>query len=154
MNRAERETVEREVRRLVDGSPFEIYDLRIGQDRSLHVLIERRDGRLSVGDAARFNQFLRRELVAVGIDVDSWSIEVESPGALRPLKSPRHFQKSVGQHIRLVRKDPGVRPQVVTGTLRDVTESGCQVEPDGGAPPIDVPFSDIADARLDPKLPF
>jgi ribosome maturation factor RimP len=154
MNRAEREAVEREVRRLVDSSPFELFELRIGQDRSLHVYLDRRDGRLSVGDAARFNHEIRRELAAAGMNVDAWSIEVESPGAFRPLRNPRHFEKSRGQRIRIVRRDPAANPRVVSGTLRDSDEQACRLEPDGGGPQLEIRFDDVAEARLDPKLPF
>jgi ribosome maturation factor RimP len=154
MRPAERDAVEREVRRLIDTSPFEIWDLRIGQDRSLHLYLDRRDGSLSVGEAARFNHFLRRGLTEVGIDVDAWSIEIESPGALRKLRTPRHFERSRGHRIRISRRDPTSTPRVLIGILRDVDASGCRVEPDGGGPAIDVSFDDVSEARLDPRLPF
>jgi ribosome maturation factor RimP len=149
---AERQAVEREVRRLVDASPFEVFELRIGQDRSLHLLLDRRDGRLSVDDAARFNHVLRRELDAAGIDVDTWSIEVESPGARRPLRERRHFEKSLGERVRIVRRDqPG---RVATGILRAAGEAGIVIEPDGGGPKLEIGWDDVAEARLDPRLPF
>jgi ribosome maturation factor RimP len=154
MRPAEREGVEREVRRLIDASPFEIFDLRIGQDRSLHLYLDRREGRLTVDDAARFNHHLRRELAAAGVDVDTWSIEVESPGAFRPLRTPRHFEKSRGQRVRIVRRDPAANPRVVTGILREVGGSGVRIEARADSPPIEIRFDDVADARLDPELPF
>jgi ribosome maturation factor RimP len=154
MKPSERQAAEREVRRLVDASPFEIYELRIGQDRSIHLFLDRREGRLSVDDAARFNHFLRRELATAGFDVDAWSIEVESPGALRPLRTPRHFEKNRGQRVRIVRKDPAAASRVVLGILREIGETGVHVEPDGGGALVEIGFDDVAEARLDPKLPF
>jgi ribosome maturation factor RimP len=153
MKQAERDAVEREVRRLVDLSPFEIFELRIGQDRSLHVFLDRREGRLSVDDCARFNHFLRRELPGRGIDVDAWSIEVESPGARRPLRNPRHFARAAGQRVRIVRRDAAANPRVVTGILSSSDDAGCRIEQEGGGT-IDIRYGDVAEARLDPKLPF
>jgi ribosome maturation factor RimP len=155
MNRAEKDGVAREVHRLVDASEFELYDLRVGQDRSLHALIDRRDGvPISVGDVARFNHYLRRELSAAGIDVDLWSIEVESPGVRRPLRARRHYEKSLGQRIRVVRRDPAANPRVVIGILRTAGDLGFTMEPAGGAAPVEIRFEDVSDARLDPELPF
>lgn len=154
MNRAERDAVEREVRRLIETSPFELYDLRIGQDRSVHIHLDRKEGRLSVDDAARFNHFLRRELAIAGTDVDSWSIEIESPGAQRTLRTPRHYARHLGERVRVVRRDPAANPRVVTGILRASDEGACRIEPEGGGPPLDLSFGDVAEARLDPKLPF
>jgi ribosome maturation factor RimP len=155
VNKAERDRIEGEVRRLADGSPLELYDLRIGQDRSVHALVDRRDGtRLSVDDAARFNHLLRRELALVGVDVDAWSIEVESPGVTRPLKVPRHYERSLGQRVRIVRRDPMADPRVVIGILREAGAVGCRVEAEGGGAIVEIAYSDVSDARLDPKLPF
>jgi ribosome maturation factor RimP len=156
VNKAERDRIEAEVRRLAEGSPYELWELRIGMDRSIHALIDRRDGtRLSVDDAARFNHFLRRELAVAGVDVDVWSIEIESPGVTRSLRVPRHFEKGLGERVRIVRRDPDADPRVITGILRDAGPSGCRVEPEGGGGAIvELAYSDISDARLDPKLPF
>jgi ribosome maturation factor RimP len=155
MRPAERDAIAREVQRLADASPFEIYEMRIGQDRSLHVFLDRRDaGRLAVADAARFNHLLRRELSAAGVDVDAWSIEVESPGVHRPLRAPRHYARAVGERIRVVRRDPAAAGRVFTGVLRDVGDVGFRLEPEGGGPPLEIRFDDVSDARLDPKLPF
>ena len=156
VNKAERDRIEAEVRRLADGSPCELWELRIGMDRSIHALINRRDGnRLSVDDAARFNHLLRRELAVAGVDVDAWSIEVESPGVTRSLRVPRHFEKSLGQRVRIVRRDPDADPRVVIGLLRDAGPSGCRVEAEGrGDAILELAYPDISDARLDPRLPF
>ena len=77
---------------------------------------------------------------------------MESPGALRPLRSRRHFEKSLGQRVRIVRRSTAAG-RVVAGVLREVGASGFRLELDGGAT-VDVPFDDVAEARLDPKLPF
>jgi ribosome maturation factor RimP len=153
MRPAERDAVEREVRRIVDASPFEIFEIRIGQDRSVHLLLDRKEGRLSVDDAARFNHQLRNELAAVPIDVDKWSIVIESPGAFRPLRTPRHYERCVGERIRVVRRGT-LDTQVVIGTLRSATASEIVVAPDGAAAPLTIRFDEIANARLDPRLPF
>jgi ribosome maturation factor RimP len=145
----------REVQRLADASSFEIWELRIGQDRSVHVYLDRRDAvRLSVDDAARFNHYLRRELSAGGVDVDTWSIVVESPGVQRALRTPRHYARSIGQRLRIVRRDPAAPGRVMVGLLRDAGETGFRFEPEGGEAPLEIRFEDVADARLDPKLPF
>jgi ribosome maturation factor RimP len=155
MKPAERDTMAREVQRLADASPFELWELRIGMDRSVHVILDRRDGRrLAVDEAARFNHHLRRELSAAGFDVDSWSIEIESPGVTRPLRNARHFAKSVGERIRVVRRDPAAPQRVVTGMLRDVGENGFRMDPEGGSTPLEIRFDDVSEARRDPKLPF
>ena len=73
----------------------------------------------------------------------------------RSLRVPRHFEKSLGQRVRIVRRDPDADPRVVIGILRDAGPAGCRIEPEGGGDAIlELAYPDISDARLDPKLPF
>ena len=153
MNNREKEMVREHVERVVADSRYELFDLRIGQDRSLHVVIDKSAGRVSVDEIARFNLYLRNQLTTAGIAVDDWSVNVESPGAFRPLREPKHYIRFVGERIRIVRRDPGARDRVVVGELERADGSGFRMKPERGEP-LDLTYTDVSDARLDPKLPF
>ncbi len=153
MNNREKEMVKQEVERVVAESRYELFDLRIGQDRSLHVVIDKNSGRVSVDEIARFNLYLRNKLTDAGIAVDDWSVDVESPGALRPLRTPAHFIRFVGERIRIVRRDPTAKDRVVVGMLERADTSGFRLKLERGDV-FDLTYADVSDARLDPKLPF
>ncbi len=153
MNKQERDNLAREIQRLVEESTFELFDLRIGQDRSVHVVIDRPVGRVSVDEIARFNRFLRYSLQESNVDVDLFSIEVESPGAMRPLREPRHYARFHGERARVVRRGENVEPRVVTGLIESSDENGVRIHADDGTD-YAIAYRDISEARLDPKLPF
>lgn len=63
-----------------------------------------------------------------------YTLEVTSPGVERPLRTPRHFERAVGEKVsvRLVAGGPGERR--VIGTLRAADEDGFELVPDEGEP--------------------
>ena len=60
-----------------------------------------------------------------------YTLEVTSPGVERPLRTPRHFQRAVGETVtvRLLAGGPGERR--VTGRLLAADEDGFELAPDG-----------------------
>ncbi len=153
MDKNERDRVKREIERIVGDSQFELFDLKVGQDRSIHLMVDRRMGKISVADIARFNVFVRNELLRAGIAMDDWSLDLESPGAFRPLRKPADFARFAGERARIVRRDPKAKDRVVVGVIDSTDVTGIRLKPEKGDP-FTIPFTDVADARLDPQLPF
>ena len=98
------------------------------------------------------------ELASRILDVEdpilqSYSLEVSSPGLFRPLRERRHFEQSIGKLAR-VTLAPEVLPERKDRTLRGeiaaVEEQSVRMTVDGET--VLVPLEGIRSARLDPDL--
>lgn len=73
--------------------------------------------------------------------LDTYSVEVSSPGFERPLRTRAHFERVVGRTVRLKTTAGRSRGSVVSAGERAV-----QVQ--HGAGPIDIPYDEIVRANL------
>jgi len=94
-----------DVRRLIEpwlaAERLELDDLELkgsGRGRTLRVVIDA-DGPLDLDRIAEVSGGIGRLLDAETDLSDPYQLEVTSPGLERPLKTPRHFQKSVGREV-------------------------------------------------------
>jgi len=154
MNAETRNAALRETRALVLASGFETLKLALGSDGLLRLVLDHPTRRVTVEDTARMNVRLRKALLARGVPTDDFRIEVESPGAARPLTEPKHYARFVGERVRVVRRGGGeTAGRVVTGALEAADAQAIRVRPESGEPAT-IPYAEIAEARLDPILPF
>jgi ribosome maturation factor RimP len=73
--------------------------------------------------------------------LDSYSVEVSSPGFERPLRTRAHFARVVGRAVRVKTETARTR-----GTVVAAGERGAQIE--NGSGPVDIPYDDIVRANL------
>ncbi|MEM7679233.1 MAG: ribosome maturation factor RimP [Myxococcota bacterium] len=81
-----------------------------------------------------------------------YHLEVSSPGLFRPLTKPAHFERVVGQRIKIKTYAKIENRRVFTGTLTQFAEGHLAIEVDGQ--PFSLALSDIAKANLEPELSF
>jgi ribosome maturation factor RimP len=129
---------------------YELVDLEYSPGRTralLRIFIDRAQG-VGLDDCERVS----REFSAL-LDVEDpvptgYTLEVSSPGLDRVLRTPAHFQRFVGQRVRLelLRARDGRRRY--TGRLEALTAEGIELNVDGAM--VSVPFAEIGSARLAP----
>jgi ribosome maturation factor RimP len=80
--------------------------------------------------------------------LESWSLEVTSPGPERPLTKPEHFRRFIGHRVRVrTREEIGGR-RSFTGRLSDASEAEVSVEaPDGT---VTIPLAAVRRSNLLP----
>lgn len=101
-----------------------------GAGRTLRVVVDS-EGPLDLDRIAEVSGGLGRLLDAETDIADPYRLEVTSPGLERALKTPRHFQKSVGRDVSVkIRRDD--RTLTAKGVLRSATDSGAVVASDEG----------------------
>jgi ribosome maturation factor RimP len=142
-----------DVRTIVAESGFESLRLTVGQDRTLRLVLDHPARRVTVEDTTRMNLRLRKALAARGHPMDEFTVEIESPGADRALTEPRHYARFRGERVRVVRRGEGLKQRVLVGVITAASERGFTLKPEDG-PALDLVFADVAEARLDPALPF
>ncbi len=78
-------------------------------------------------------------------------LEVSSPGIERPLRTARHFEDAIGEHVRI--REQGRHRASVVEVLAVDEGSGVTVRPEGGDERV-VQFGDIVRCKLVVEDPF
>jgi len=78
--------------------------------------------------------------------LDTYSIEVSSPGSERPLRTPAHFRQAVGRTVRLKTPEDRLRGQVVAVDERAVQIQAGEVQE--GSDIVAIPYERIVRANL------
>jgi ribosome maturation factor RimP len=96
---------------------------------SVIVRIDRLDEQpVQVSDLERASRVVGLEFDRLDPIQGAYRLEIESPGAKRPLLRQRHFERMIGLKVKV--KVPGVGGMV--GRIKDVTPETVTLEVDGG----------------------
>jgi ribosome maturation factor RimP len=122
-------------------------DLYLGRRGLLRLYIDRAGG-VTVDDCQRVS-----EQIGALLDVEdplpgSYTLEVSSPGFDRRLRTRAHFERFVGERVRVEMKDALEGRRNFTGRLQSVENDDAVLEVDGEV--WRLPLNDIAVARLVP----
>ncbi len=122
-------------------------DLYLGRRGVLRLYIDRPGG-VTVDDCQRVS-----EQVGALLDVEdplpgSYTLEVSSPGFDRRLRTQAHFERFVGERVRIELKDAREGRRNFTGRLTGFENASAVLEVDGEV--WQLPLNDIAVARLVP----
>jgi ribosome maturation factor RimP len=80
--------------------------------------------------------------------LESWSLEVSSPGADRPLTKPEHFRRFMGRRVQVRTREAIEGQRSFTGTLTAADER--RVRLDAPAGEVEIPLSRIRRSKLVP----
>jgi ribosome maturation factor RimP len=117
---------------------YELVDLEYAPGRAhgqLRIFIDRPQG-VGLDDCERAS----REISAL--------LEVSSPGLDRVLRTPAHFQRFVGERVRVELRNPRAGRRRYTGRLTALRDEGIELDVDGAM--VAVSFTEIGRARLAP----
>lgn len=105
---------------------YALYDLEfIKKSNILSVLIERTDGEnINIDDCVKVSEILNQFLDSHEFYDEAYTLDVSSPGIMRPLKTKNHYQQQIGNEIEinLYQKDPKLNTKKVIGILEEVDE--------------------------------
>jgi len=80
--------------------------------------------------------------------LETWSLEVSSPGADRPLTKLEHFHRFMGRRVRVRTREAIEGQRTFTGTLTAADEGGVRIQAGGGE--VEIPHSRIRRSNLVP----
>jgi ribosome maturation factor RimP len=84
--------------------------------------------------------------------LESWSLEVSSPGADRPLTKPEHYRRFLGRRVKVRTEDAIAGRRNFTGTLTEADDEGVSLDADGD--PVRIPLAGIRRSNLIPEFEF
>ena len=80
--------------------------------------------------------------------LESWSLEVSSPGPDRPLTKPEHFRRFLGRRVRVRTREEVAGHKSFTGRLTGADEESVSV--DSGDGPVSIPLASVRRSNLLP----
>jgi ribosome maturation factor RimP len=110
---------------------------------TLRLYIDHPEG-VDLGDCERVTSHLRDLL-------ESYSLEVSSPGLDRPLTKPDHFRRFLGHRVKVRTADAIEGRHNFTGTLTAADERSVCVDPGSGA--VEIPLDRVRRSNLVPEPP-
>jgi ribosome maturation factor RimP len=132
------EQIESSLRDLDPG--IELIALEQPAAESLRLYIDHPDG-VDLALCERVTNHLRDLL-------ESWALEVSSPGAERPLTKPEHFRRFRGRRVRVRTREAIEGQRSFTGTLTDADDRRVLISADAGD--IEIPLARIRRSNLVP----
>ena len=145
------------VRPVVEAAGLELWEVSFGREggrRILRVMVDRaeraggdeKDGRVDLDTIAATSLRLSRRLDLEGFEQDRpYELEVSSPGLERALREPRHFERSVGQQVKVKTVEPVDGRRVHEGALVSADAEAIVIASEGGE--LRVPYDGVASAR-------
>lgn len=125
--------------RLRDQEPeVELLALERPASERLLLVIDRPGG-VNIALCERVTDLLRDLL-------ESYSLEVSSPGPERPLTKPEHFRRFLGRRVRVRTREEVAGHKSFTGRLTDADDQSVSV--DSGDGPIAIPFAAVRRSNL------
>ena len=118
----------------------EILYRRSGQRSVLTFLVDKKGG-ITLEECAEvnrrlgayFDQLAEIGPLEAGFLQGSYFLEVNSPGLDRPLKTPKDFQRVLGETLRVQTRDERGTVHTLIGRLTGLTELGIEIENGPGA---------------------
>jgi ribosome maturation factor RimP len=136
----------------IEAMGFEVVRVMItgGQRPTLQIMADRSDGTMiSVDDCAEISRTVSAVLDVEDPITGEYTLEVSSPGIDRPLTRLKDFERWAGFDARVDMAVPIDGRKRFSGRIKGVADGGrVQVELDGNAGAVDLPFDGISRAKL------
>ena len=114
---------------IIEELDLELVDLVYGGGR-LKVTIDQPDG-LGTEVLTKATRMISHEMDLQDPISGTYTLEVSSPGLERPLRTPAHYARSLGEHVAIKLKPNDENLRRVKGTLTAATDAEITVDQDG-----------------------
>ena len=111
---------------VVEAESADLYDVE-HNGGVLRVLVDV-EGGIGIDDLKRISRAVSRRLDETDPMPGRYTLEVSSPGLERPLRSPEHFRRAVGESIKVKTMPTPQGSRRIEGTLLGADDGGFDVE--------------------------
>jgi len=142
-------TLECAIGECLSARGFELVELKYhceGYGNVLRILADRPDGGITIDELAQINSAVGAMLDEKCLLTDTYSLEVNSPGLDRPLKTANDFTRNMGKRIKVFLSVSINGKIELDGIVREAADEAIILETDAG--PVRIPISSINKAKL------
>jgi len=144
--------VEEMVNPILEDLSLELVDIEYvkeGPNYFLRVFIDKDNG-VDIDECAAVSEKLSEKLDEVDPIPENYFLEVSSPGAERPLKKEKDFQKAIGKNVHIKTYEPIDNEKTFEGILTgfDGNVVTVEVKIKTRKKTIEIPYEKVAKARL------
>ncbi|MEO0974463.1 MAG: ribosome maturation factor RimP [Pseudomonadota bacterium] len=135
----------------VESLGFELLDVeytQVGARNTLRIYIDRADG-ITVDDCGVVSRHVSATLDVEDPINEPYDLEVSSPGEKRPLRTPAHFLKAVGERARVEMGVGLAGRRRFTGIIEGVENDMVNLDVDHE--PFSLPLVDVVRAHIAPR---
>lgn len=111
----------------------------------LKLLVDRKDGRISLGECARLNETIGILLDAQNIIESGYILEVSSPGLDRPLRTKSDFTRCINRKAKFFLSEPIKGKLEIDGIISKAEDNSVYI--DLGGEIIEIPLAKINKAK-------
>ncbi|MDT2045828.1 ribosome maturation factor RimP [Priestia aryabhattai] len=152
MGKSVKETVEEMVTPILEEMNLELVEIEYvkeGRDWFLRVFIDSETG-VDIEDCGTVSEKLSEKMDEVDPITHNYFLEVSSPGAERPLKKDRDFERSIGKHVYIKTYEPIEGAKEFEGELVafDGTTVTLSIRIKTRTKTVELPYEKVAFARL------
>jgi len=146
------ETVSQLVTPILDDMGLELVDIEYvkeGRDWFLRVFIDKETG-IDIEECGLVSERLSEKLDEVDPIVHNYFLEVSSPGAERPLKKDKDFEKAIGKNVFIKTYEPIDGEKQFEGILThfDGITVTVEIKIKTRKKSVNIPYEKVAQARL------
>ena len=113
--------------------------------RKVRLIADAPDG-LDVEAVAALSRRVGEQLDEQDLIAGSYTLEVSSPGADRPLRRPRDFARNIGREVRVVRREDAEGARETTGTVSAVDDDEITLQADRAE--VTIPLREIDHGKV------
>jgi len=143
------------VEEIISQEGYELVEVEIvggaGQQiLRLYIDLPSTEAQINVDDCAKVSRVVSDVLDVEDFLSNAYTLEISSPGIFRPLRKPEHFDRALGERIKVktfVKQDGR---KVFTGVLQERQGELLSIEVDGTVYKLNL--ADVAKANLEPLL--
>lgn len=141
---------------VVEREGYELVEVELGSDHGRTILRLYIDspgaGGVTVEDCSHISRIIGDLLDVEEVVEGAFNLEVSSPGLFRPLTKPAHFDRAIGERVKVKTFQKHEERRVFTGVLRAHEDGHLLMEVDGRE--YRLSLKDVAKANLEPALEF
>jgi ribosome maturation factor RimP len=138
---------------IIAAEGLELIEVEYVREREgwvLRLYIDKPSAGVGLEDCSKASHAVETALDVEDLISQEYSLQVSSPGLSRPLRKPHHFERVLGQKVKVKTYGPLFEPprKNFTGELSQVTPENVTIVVEG-AGPFTIAFKDIAKANLE-----
>ena len=135
----------------LEQNGFKLYEIGFVREFGMNILrvLVSKKGGINIDELAMINEYLSEKLDNIDIPYDKYMLEVSSPGAEMPLRSPEEVLEHVGSYININTGD-----NVYEGTMLSFVDNivVIRVNLKGRFKNFEIPYENIKKIRLAVKF--